>query len=199
MTTSLIKTEVQSFTGIITLNRSDKLNALNKEMADGISEAIAKMEADSSIRVIVITGDDKAFAAGWDTENYRARPSMNFYASKPMVAAVAGYAVGSGMEIVLNADIVLAADNAVFAVPEVTIGEIDDRVAKTLVSQVGRAVANDMLMTGRLLSAAEALGVGLVSRVVQLPNLMREALAVAERLSGLPESTLKNIKTIDRN
>ena len=198
MATPLVTVQMQGSVGVVSMARADKLNAVNQEMADGLAEALASLDANPAVKAIVVTGIDKAFAAGWDVPSYSNRPALALGVGKPVVAAVSGYCVGSGMEMLLNSDIAVAADNAVFAAPEITIGEVDGRVAAPLIKAVGRAAAMDMLMTGRLMPAAEALSRGLVSRVVQAPNLMREAVSAAERLASMPQEALKAIKSLDK-
>ena len=197
--TLLVRTEGP--VGIITLNRPKQLNALNDQLMDELSAALAAFDADGDIGCIVLTGNDKAFAAGADiaamarytfsdvfgseyiTRNWEALRRVR----KPVIAAVAGYALGGGCEVAMMCDIVIAADNARFGQPEVKIGVIPGAGGtQRLPRAIGKAKAMDLVLTGRMMDAAEAERCGLVSRVVPLDKLMEEALAVATAIAAQP-------------
>ncbi|WP_334134008.1 enoyl-CoA hydratase [Tepidimonas sp.] len=197
--TLLVRTEGP--VGIITLNRPKQLNALNDQLMDELSAALAAFDADGDIGCIVLTGNDKAFAAGADiaamarytfsdvfgseyiTRNWEALRRVR----KPVIAAVAGYALGGGCEVAMMCDIVIAADNAKFGQPEVKIGVIPGAGGtQRLPRAIGKAKAMDLVLTGRMMDAAEAERCGLVSRVVPLDKLMEEALAVATAIAAQP-------------
>jgi enoyl-CoA hydratase len=181
-------------TGLITLNRPKALNALNDELMDELGAALKAFDADPGVGCIVITGGDKAFAAGADisvlakhsfvtaytedlvTRNWEAIRSVR----KPVIAAVAGFALGGGCELAMMCDIVIAADNAKFGQPEIKLGIIPGAGGtQRLPRAVGKAKAMDMALTGRMMDATEAERAGLVSRVVALDKLMDEALGAA--------------------
>ena len=196
---------------VIRLNRPGALNALNGALMDELTAALDGAEADPQVRAIVITGSDKAFAAGADikemadktyaqalaedfiTRNWERAASCR----KPLIAAVAGYALGGGCELAMMCDIVIAADNARFGQPEITIGVIPGAGgSQRLTRAVGKAKAMDMVLTGRMIDAAEAERCGLVSRVVPLASLMEEALATAAKLAALPPLALITAKAL---
>ncbi|MCS6811185.1 MAG: enoyl-CoA hydratase [Tepidimonas sp.] len=198
-TTLLTRTE--GAVGIIQLHRPKQLNALNDTLMDELGAALRAFDADEAIGCIVLTGSDKAFAAGADiaamaqytfadvyrteyiTRNWEALRHVR----KPVIAAVAGYALGGGCEVAMMCDIVIAADNARFGQPEVKIGVIPGAGGtQRLPRAIGKAKAMDLVLTGRMIDAAEAERAGLVSRVVPLDKLMEEALAVAQTIAALP-------------
>ncbi|WP_374253942.1 enoyl-CoA hydratase-related protein [Xanthobacter sp.] len=197
MSFELIRTQIIDRVGWITLDRPDALNALNTAMVGDIAGALAAFSADPDIGCVVLTGSDRAFAAGADIKEAvdRVYPETfleDFLASwdaiarmrKPLVAAVAGYALGGGCEVVLMCDVVIASDTAKFGLPEVKIGVMPGAGGtQRLVRAVGKAKAMDLCLTGRMIDAAEAERSGLVSRVVPASNLRAEAQAVAEAIS----------------
>jgi enoyl-CoA hydratase len=197
MSFEFIRTQVIGRVGWITLDRPDALNALNSVMVREIASALAAFSADPDIGCVVLTGSDRAFAAGADIKEAvdRIYPETfleDFLASwdaiarirKPLVAAVAGYALGGGCEVVLMCDVVIAADTARFGLPEVKIGVMPGAGGtQRLVRAVGKAKAMDLCLTGRMIDASEAERSGLVSRVVPASNLRAEAQAVAEAIS----------------
>jgi enoyl-CoA hydratase len=183
--------------GLITLNRPKQLNALNDALMDELGEAMAVFDADTQVAAIVITGGEKAFAAGADiaamkdmsyaeafTGNFITRNWERMRAiRKPVIAAVAGYALGGGCELAMMCDIIIAADNAKFGQPEVKLGVLPGAGGtQRLPRAVGKAKAMDMVLTGRMMDAAEAERVGLVSRVVAPDKLLDEALATAAQI-----------------
>ncbi len=196
---------------VIRLNRPGALNALNNALMDELTAALDRAEADPEVRAIVITGSDKAFAAGADIKEmadktYAQAVAEDFITRnweraarcrKPLVAAVAGYALGGGCELAMMCDIVIAADNARFGQPEITIGVVPGAGgSQRLTRSVGKAKAMDMVLTGRMIDAVEAERCGLVSRVTPLASLMSEALAVADKLAALPPVALIAAKAL---
>ena len=192
-----ILVEQRGRVGLITLNRPKQLNALNDALMDELGEALSAFDADIQVGAIVITGGEKAFAAGADigamkdmsyadafggnfiTRNWERMRTIR----KPVIAAVAGYALGGGCELAMMCDIIIAADNAKFGQPEVKIGILPGAGGtQRLPRAVGKAKAMDMVLTGRLMDAAEAERVGLVSRVVASEKVLDEALAAAAQI-----------------
>jgi enoyl-CoA hydratase/carnithine racemase len=186
---------------VIRLNRPQALNAFNNQLMDELTAALDAAEADDAVRAIVITGSDKAFAAGADIKEMAAKTYAQAFAEdfitrnweraarcrKPLIAAVAGFALGGGCELAMMCDIIIAAENARFGQPEITIGVVPGAGgSQRLARAVGKAKAMDMVLTGRMIDAAEAERIGLVSRVVPLADLMTEALAAAAKLAALP-------------
>jgi len=185
--------------GIIRLNRPQALNALNRALIGELGEAIRAFEADGNIGCVLLTGSDKAFAAGADIKemadktfienfigNFAADWDHLVRARKPIVAAVAGFALGGGCEIAMQCDVVIAADNAKFGQPEIKLGVIPGiGGTQRLTRAVGKAKAMDLILTGRMMDAAEAERAGLVARVVPAANLMEEAMKVAETIAGM--------------
>jgi len=195
-----INAEVRGKVGLITLNRPKQLNALNDDLMDELGSALAAFEADENIGAIVITGSDKAFAAGADITVMQSLTYMEAYKGdfitrnwdslkscrKPVIAAVAGYALGGGCELAMMCDIILAADNAQFGQPEVRLGILPGAGGtQRLPRAVGKSKAMDMVLTARMMDAAEAERAGLVSRVVPADKLMDEVLAAAEAINAL--------------
>ncbi len=195
-----ILVETKGPVGIVTLNRPKALNALNGPLIDELARALDALEADDDIGCLVLTGSEKAFAAGADIKEMASRDYMDVYLAdfitvgwervskcrKPVIAAVAGYALGGGCEIAMMCDFIIAADNARFGQPEITIGTIPgcggtQRLAKL----VGKSKAMEMCLTGRMMDAEEAERSGLVSRVVPLDQLMEEVLSVAHKIAKL--------------
>lgn len=200
-TTNTISSEVRGNVGIITLNRPDALNAVSLEMLNDISYQMQTWDYDENIRVIILQGSDKAFAAGIDVRELAAEASQQSFAlkiwqeefakiaaiSKPVIAATAGYVLGIGCELALACDIILAADSAKFAYPEISLGITPGfGGCSRLVHAIGRPKTMEMILTGRSLSAEEAALSGLISRVVPLKDLQEEALRVAMRIAEQP-------------
>jgi len=183
--------------GLITLNRPKQMNALNDQLMDELGQALLAFDADEGVGCIVVTGNEKAFAAGADIGAMKDydfdRVYRNDYISrnwetlrrvrKPVIAAVAGVALGGGCEVALLCDIVIAADNARFGQPEITIGVIPGAGGtQRLPRAIGKAKAMDMVLTNRWIGAQEAEAWGLVSRVVPADKLLDEAVAVAQKI-----------------
>jgi enoyl-CoA hydratase len=191
--------ETKGRVGIIRLNRLPALNALSPALVAELSQAIDAFEADDAIGCLLITGNDKAFAAGADIKEMAEKSFFNAFmgnfaadwdraarARKPIVAAVAGFALGGGCELAMHCDVVIAADNAKFGQPEIKLGVIPGiGGTQRLTRAVGKAKAMDLILTGRMMDASEAERSGLVARVVPAANLMDEAMKVAETIAGM--------------
>jgi len=180
--------------GIITLNRPKQLNALNNQLMDELASALKAFEADDSIGCMILTGSDKAFAAGADIGAMAQYGFADVYGQdyitrnweqirnirKPVIAAVSGFALGGGCELAMMCDFIIAADNAKFGQPEIKLGIIPGAGGtQRLPRAVGKAKAMDLALTGRMMDAVEAERAGLVSRIVPLDKLMDEALGAA--------------------
>ena len=185
--------------GVITLNRPQALNALNRALIGELTQAIDAFEADNAIGCLLITGSDKAFAAGADIKEMADKTFIDAYlgnfaadwhaptrARKPIVAAVAGFALGGGCELAMQCDIIIAADSAKFGQPEIKLGVIPGiGGTQRLTHAIGKAKAMDMILTGRMMDAAEAERANLVARVVPAANLMDEAIKVADTIANM--------------
>ncbi|MDR7031551.1 enoyl-CoA hydratase [Mesorhizobium sp. BE184] len=205
--------ETRGKVGLITLNRPKALNALNSQIQAEIVRAVQSFEADAAIGAMVITGSEKAFAAGADIKEMQAKGYVDVYledffvgweeltrARKPIIAAVAGYALGGGCELAMMCDFIIAADTAKFGQPEITLGVMPGMGgSQRLTRFVGKSKAMDMCLTGRMMDAAEAERSGLVSRVVPAAELLDEALKAAARIAAfsLP-SVIMNKEAVNR-
>ncbi len=184
--------------GTITLNRPDALNALNSELIDELSDALDAFEADDTIGCIAILGSNKAFAAGADIKEMQPKTYMDVYKEdfitknwervsrcrKPVIAGVAGYALGGGCELAMMCDTIVAADNAKFGQPEINLGVMPGvGGTQRLTRFVGKAKAMDMCLTGRMMDAEEAERAGLVTKVVPLDELRDEVLRMAAKIA----------------
>ena len=199
MTYENIVVETKGRVGIIRLNRPQALNALNKALIAELTQAIEAFDTDDKIGCMLITGSDKTFAAGADIKEMADKPFVEAYlgdfvsnwdavahARKPIVAAVAGFALGGGCELALQSDVVIAADNAKFGQPEIKLGVIPGiGGTQRLTHAVGKAKAMDLILTGRMMDAAEAEKSGLVARVVPAANLMDEAMKIADTIANM--------------
>jgi enoyl-CoA hydratase len=191
--------ETRGKVGLVRLNRPQALNALNAALLGELGAAVDAFEADPDIGCIVIAGSDKAFAAGADIKEMATKSFMDAFmkdlaadwdrvarARKPVVAAVAGFALGGGCELAMHCDIIIAADNAKFGQPEIKLGVIPGiGGTQRLAHAVGKAKAMDLCLTGRMMDAAEAERAGLVSRIVPLASLMDEALKTADTIASM--------------
>ena len=200
MSYETILVETHGRVGVIRLNRPQALNALNSRLAGEVSAAIDAFESDASIGCMVITGSDKAFAAGADIKEMAGQSYMDTFmgdfaanwdraarARKPVIAAVAGFALGGGCELAMQCDFIIAADNAKFGQPEIKLGVIPGiGGTQRLTHAIGKAKAMEMTLTGRMMDAAEAERSGLVARVVPLADLMTETMKVAEAIAAMP-------------
>lgn len=194
--------------GTITLNRPQALNALNSQVMADVTAAAADFDADPGIGAIVITGSAKAFAAGADIKEMSALSFSEVFASDffaawgklaavrtPLIAAVAGYALGGGCELAMMCDVLIAADTAKFGQPEIKLGVLPGMGgSQRLTRAIGKAKAMDMILTGRTIDADEAERSGLVSRVVPAENLLDEANAVATAISQMSRSAARMAK-----
>jgi len=199
MTYENIVVETKGRVGIIRLNRPQALNALNKALIAELTQSIEAFDGDDKIGCMLITGSDKAFAAGADIKEMADKPFIEAYlgdfvsnwdavahARKPIVAAVAGFALGGGCELALQSDVVIAADNAKFGQPEIKLGVIPGiGGTQRLTHAVGKAKAMDPILTGRMMDAAEAEKSGLVARVVPAANLIDEAMKIADTIANM--------------
>jgi enoyl-CoA hydratase len=195
-----ILVERRGAVGIVTLHRPQALNALNAALIAELGRALDDFEADPAIAAIVLTGGEKAFAAGADIKEMAEKTYMQAYREdfitsgwervaqcrKPVIAAVGGFALGGGCEIAMMCDIVIAAEGARFGQPEINLGTMPGAGGtQRLPRFVGKAKAMDLCLTGRMMDAAEAERLGLVSRIVPADKLLAEAIAVAERIAEL--------------
>ena len=200
MTPQHIIVETKGRVGVIRLNRPEALNALNAAVMSELNAAIDAFNGDARIGCLVITGSDKAFAAGADIKemadksytdvlfgNFTATWDPPARARKPVIAAVAGFALGGGCEVAMMCDLIIAADNARFGQPEIKLGVIPGMGGtQRLVRAVGKSKAMEMILTGRMMDAAEAERCGLVARLVPLADLMNEAMKTAEAIAAMP-------------
>jgi enoyl-CoA hydratase len=204
-----ILVEKRGAIGVITLNRPKALNALSSPLMAELTRALDELEADTEVGAVVLTGSEKAFAAGADIKEMKDKSYMDAYMSdfvtagwerlasfrKPVVAAVGGYALGGGCELAMMCDVILAADNAKFGQPEVTLG-IMPGIGGTqrLPRWVGKPKAMELCLTGRMIDAEEAERAGLVSRIVPAAALLDEAVKTAEKIASFSQPTVMMIK-----
>ncbi|MDR4306863.1 enoyl-CoA hydratase [Chelatococcus sambhunathii] len=199
-----ILVETRGGVGIVTLNRPKALNALNATLIRELGEALEAFEGDDAVGAVVITGSEKAFAAGADITEMATKSFTDVYLAdlggawsrllacrKPRVAAVSGYALGGGAELAQMCDLVIASETAKFGQPEITLGIIPGfGGTQRLTRAVGKAKAMDLILTGRMMDAQEAERSGLVSRVVPGEKLLEEALAAAEKIAGFSRAAV---------
>jgi enoyl-CoA hydratase/carnithine racemase len=191
--------DTRDHVALVRLNRPEALNALNRQLMDELSEALLKLDADDHVGCIVLTGSEKAFAAGADIKEMQHKPFVEAYREdfitanwetvtkirKPVIAAVAGYALGGGCELAMMCDLILCADDAKFGQPEINIGVMPGSGGtQRLTRFVGKSKAMEMCLTGRFMDAAEAERAGLVSRVIPADQLLDEALATAAKIAA---------------
>jgi enoyl-CoA hydratase len=194
-----IVVETEGRVGVVRLNRPQVLNALNTALMSELAAAMDVFDTDEAIGCVVVTGSDKAFAAGADIKEMASRTFNDVFMSdfagpwhrlarsrKPVIAAVAGFALGGGCELAMQADIIIAADNAKFGQPEIKLGVIPGiGGTQRLAHAVGKAKAMDLCLTGRMMDAAEAERAGLVARVVPLADLMAETMKAAQAIASM--------------
>jgi enoyl-CoA hydratase len=199
MTFENIIVETKGRVGVIRLNRPQALNALNRALIADLTQAIDAFDADASIGCLLLTGSEKAFAAGADIKEMADKTFIEAYlgnfagdwhaatrARKPIVAAVAGFALGGGCELAMQCDLIIAADNAKFGQPEIKLGVIPGiGGTQRLTRAVGKAKAMDLILTGRMMDAAEAERCNLVARVVPAESLMDEAMKAADTIATM--------------
>lgn len=199
MSESLVKVEVRGRVGLLTLNRPKVLNALSNAVIAELAAAMRAFDSDENIGAMVLTGNEKAFAAGADISAMAQWSYMDVYKAdyiagdwdavrrirKPVIAAVAGYALGGGCELAMVCDFIIAAENAKFGQPEINLGVIPGYGGtQRLPRAVGKAKAMDLVLTGRMMDVAEAERAGLVARVVPVERLLEEAIAAAEVIAS---------------
>ena len=209
MSYDLIVVEKRERVGLVTLNRPKQMNALNPQLMQELAKALYEFDADEGIGAIVITGNEKAFAAGADIGVMKDYSYMDAYKSdyitrdwehirrirKPVIAAVAGYALGGGNELAMMCDLIIAADNAKFGQPEINLGIMPGAGGtQRLPRFTSKAKAMDLCLTARNMDAQEAERCGLVSRVVPLEKLMDEAMSVAQKIAGYSMPVVMMIK-----
>ena len=184
--------------GVVTLNRPEALNALNKATMDDVVAAVTAMDTDPEVGAVVLTGSAKAFAAGADIKEMQSKGYMDMYSSDwfrgwedftrlriPVIAAVSGFALGGGCELAMMCDFIIAGDNAKFGQPEINLGVLPGMGgSQRLTRAVGKAKAMDMILTGRFMDAAKAERAGLVSRVVPAADVIEEAVKAAEVIAS---------------
>ncbi|MFZ5677890.1 MAG: enoyl-CoA hydratase [Pseudomonadota bacterium] len=201
MTYETILVETHDAVGLIRLNRPQVLNALNAALVNELGQALSHFDKDEKIGAIVITGSEKAFAAGADIKEMASKSYMEAYLGdflsswdrlanqrKPVIAAVAGFALGGGCELALMCDFIIAADTAKFGQPEIQLGVMPGAGGtQRLTRYIGKSKAMDMVLTARMMDAAEAERSGLVSRVVAADKLVEEALAAARKIASFSQ------------
>ncbi|MEX4006425.1 enoyl-CoA hydratase [Neoaquamicrobium sediminum] len=208
-----ILVETRGKVGLVTLNRPKALNALNSVVMEEVVAALQAFEADEAIGAIVLTGSEKAFAAGADIKEMQEKSYIDMYMAdffagwdamtrirKPIIAAVSGYALGGGCELAMMCDFIIAGDNAKFGQPEITLGVMPGMGgSQRLTRFVGKSKAMDMCLTGRMMDAAEAERSGLVSRVVPAADVVEEAVKAAEKIAGLSlPAVMMNKEAVNR-
>ncbi|MGI6854087.1 enoyl-CoA hydratase [Mesorhizobium sp. 1B3] len=203
-----ILVETRGKVGLVTLNRPKALNALNSQVLQDVIAALQAFEADPEVGAIVLTGSEKAFAAGADIKEMQAKSYIDVYMEdffagwegltrirKPIIAAVSGYALGGGCELAMMCDFIIAGDNAKFGQPEITLGVMPGMGgSQRLTRFVGKSKAMDMCLTGRMMDAAEAERCGLVSRVVPASEVVEEALKAAVKIADLSQPAVMMTK-----
>jgi len=197
MSYETILVESRGPAGIITLNRPKALNALNSQVVGELNDALAAFDADPAIAAVVLTGSEKAFAAGADVKEMAEKDFVTAFqedfiapwqnvatCTKPVIAAVAGYALGGGCELAMMCDVIIAADNAKFGQPEISLGTIPGAGGtQRLTRAIGKSKAMEMVLTGRMMDAEEAERSNLVARVVPLADLLDEAIKLANTIA----------------
>ncbi|MGD9649663.1 MAG: enoyl-CoA hydratase [Dongiaceae bacterium] len=203
-----IMLEKKDGVAIITLNRPAALNALNNQLIEELGQALDEAEGDQTIGAIVLTGNEKAFAAGADIKEMQNKSFADCYTEdfikpwerlsqcrKPTIAAVAGFALGGGCETAMMCDIIIAADTAKFGQPEITLGVIPGAGGtQRLARAVGKAKAMEMCLTGRMMDAAEAEKSGLAAKVVPAADLMAETMKMAAKIASMPRLASMTVK-----
>lgn len=201
--------DIEDEVALIRLNRPDALNALNARLLDELSAAMTEADRNDKVRCIVLTGSEKAFAAGADIKEMSTKSYVDVYDAdlfgtqidaitrvrKPIIAAVSGYALGGGCELAMACDFIICADTAKFGQPEINLGVVAGiGGTQRLTRLIGKAKAMDMNLTGRFMDAAEAERAGLVSRVVPAAKLIPEAMAAARKIAEKSQIAAKTVK-----
>jgi enoyl-CoA hydratase len=195
---------------LVRLNRPKALNALNTQLMDEVTQVLAELDTDPGVGAIILTGSERAFAAGADIREMQAKTFADVFTGDlfapwdslsrlrtPLIAAVAGYALGGGCELAMLCDVLLAADNAVFGQPEVKLGVIPGiGGSQRLTRAVGKAKAMELCLTGRTMDAVEAERAGLVSRIVPADQLLDEAWSLAETIAGMSKPVTAMVKEV---
>ena len=203
-----VNTQIQPFTALIELNRPKALNALNPQLMEELVQALQQLDRDESVRVIIITGNDQAFAAGADIKqmadkNSAQMKSMDQFStwdkiteiSKPIIAAVSGYALGGGCELAMMCDIIIASETAQFGQPEIKIGTIPGAGGtQRLTRAIGKSKSMELILTGKFVAAGDAMLAGLVSRVVPAGEYLTESLKLAEVIAQQSPVTVRLAK-----
>jgi enoyl-CoA hydratase len=204
----IIHQQVAPYVAHIQLNRPKELNALNLELMTELRDALKILDADDNVRVIIISGNEKAFAAGADIKQMAGKTAMDMYnidqfstwdtikkTKKPLIAAVSGFALGGGCELVMLCDMIVASETARFGQPEIKIGVMPGAGGtQRLTRAVGKALAMEMVLTGRFISAEEALRAGLINRVVPVELFLKEAIQLASEVAALSPLAVKMAK-----
>lgn len=201
--------EEKNNVGIITLDRPEALNALSSSLVAEIAEAMEAMDKDSNIRCIILRGSERAFAAGADIKEMKDKNFIDLYSGrfieaewdrllnikKPIIASVSGYALGGGCELAMVCDMIIAADNAKFGQPEITLGVIPGAGGtQRLTRTIGKAKAMDMILTGRMMDAEEAEKMGLVARIFPADEINTESQKIAEKIAEMSQPIVKIAK-----
>jgi enoyl-CoA hydratase len=208
MAVSVVLEERRGPIAVLTLNRPEVLNALSSAVMEELSDHLNTLDQDDSVRVVVITGNERAFAAGADIQELRDNTAVSMLSSrqitrwealrrfqKPLIAAVAGWALGGGMELVMACDMVVAGDNAQFGQPEIKIGVMPGAGGtQRLTKVVGKARAMELVLTGRTMTAEEALAMGIVNCVVAREQVLPRALELANTVASMPPLAVRLAK-----
>ena len=203
-----VNPQAQKFVTLIQLNRPGELNALNRQLMTELSSALRELDADEQVRVIVLTGNEKAFAAGVDIKEMADATAIDMVnrdqfatwdlirkTKKPIIAAVSGFVLGGGCELMMNCDLIVASETARIGQPEIKIGVMPGAGGtQRLTRSVGKALAMEMVLTGRFITAEEALRAGLVNRVVPVEFYLKEALMWAQEIAQLSPVAVKLAK-----
>ncbi len=210
MAYELVLIEKRGKVGLVTLNRPQVRNALNRQLLREVMDALEEFDKDDSVGAMVVTGDEKAFAAGADikemADNTVAQMKKSDFTisfaritdiQKPVIAAVSGWALGGGMEIALSCDMIIASESAKFGQPEITIGVIPGAGGtQRLTHALGKVIAMEVILNNRILSAVEALEFGLVNRVVEVEKYLDEAVNLAQEIAGRPPLAVRAPKNL---
>jgi enoyl-CoA hydratase len=204
----IIHQQVAPYVAHIQLNRPKELNALNLELMAELRDALKALDRDDQVRAIVISGNEKAFAAGADIKQMAGKTAMDMYnidqfstwdtikkTKKPLIAAVSGFALGGGCELVMLCDMIVASETARFGQPEIKIGVMPGAGGtQRLTRAVGKALAMEMVLTGRFITAEEALRAGLINRIVPVELFLKEAIQLASEVAALSPLAVKMAK-----
>ena len=203
-----VNPQYEKYVALISLNRPNELNALNLRLMGELSDALAELDKDQNVRVIVITGNEKAFAAGADIKEMAGKTAIemlsadNFstwerirHTKKPMIAAVSGFALGGGCELAMTCDMIIASETAQFGQPEIKIGVIPGAGGtQRLTKAIGKARAMEMVLAGKFIKADEALSYGLINRVVPVELYLQEAINLASKIAAMSPIAAKLAK-----